>query len=757
MLQRVKNLTPVRTTKNTYIILGVNSYFRSKFNEMKSWLRLLITTVIAGILCLSGSSVLAQCGLAPTSGTATITAANTIVNTYYPGTGNPLGGASSLVVGARNTAGSATLIAAGDLILIIQMQGADINSTNSNSYGDGVSSVTASGYLTSNLYAGYYEYANVASVAGSTINLTYPLINNYYTRAFSAGNSIRSYQVIRVPRYYDLTINAASSITAAPWNGSSGGVVVVDATNTLTFTNSTSVITATGLGFRGGGGKQFTGATAGNTNGSGALTNTDFRWNSPVTTAANTTGGSKGEGIAGTPVYIPNTATITTTTGTLEGYVNGSLGWGAPANAGGGGTDGNPGTNEYNPGGGGGANGGAGGKGGAGWENGLNNPNTYPTGGYGGAAFAQYSLSRLIMGGGGGAGTGNNSIASNESLCSGASGGGIVIVRARSYSGSGTVSANGASAATMNNGGQTDAAGGGGAGGTIILVTTTGNTGLNNLTATATGGNGGDMSAYFSHGPGGGGGGGIIYVNGTLASSNVAGGNNGRTRTCCSAANPVTDVWGSTPGAIGRLIVLSSPPVLLNGAGSPAACGTLPVTLTRFKGQVENNTTALLNWQIGESINFSHFEVEMSLDGINYSGTGKVNYTSGKADYQFSQRMFSGVLYYFRLKMVDQDGTFKYSSIVTLRAQEIASESALVILTNPSTSSTMIKLKANSNQTSTLKIYDETGRLVNQKKLTLKPGTQLVEVTETNGLIPGTYLLQVIIDQSPLSARLVKL
>lgn len=724
---------------------------------MKSWLRLLITPVIAGILCLSGSSVLAQCGLAPTSGTTTITTANTIVNTYYPGTGNPLSGASSLVVGTRNTAGSATVIAAGDLILIMQMQGADINSTNSNSYGDGVSSATASGYLTSNLFAGYYEYANVASVAGSTINLTYPLINNYFTRAFSAGNSIRSYQVIRVPRYYNLTINAASSITAAPWNGSSGGVVVVDAANVLTFTNSTSVITANGLGFRGGGGKNFSGATAGNTNGSGAISNTDYRWNSPVTTAANTTGGSKGEGIAGTPVYIPNATTSTTTTGTLEGYVNGSMGWGAPANAGGGGTDGSAGTNEYNPGGGGGGNGGAGGKGGSGWENGLNNPNTYPTGGYGGSAFAQYALSRVIMGGGGGSGTGNNSIASNEFSMSGAAGGGIIICRAKSYTGAGQLSANGASAATMASGGQTDAAGGGGAGGTIIVVTTTGNTGLANLTVSATGGTGGTMSAYYSHGPGGGGGGGIIYINATPASSNVAAGSNGRTRTCCTTSNPITDQWGSSAGTDGRLIVLASAPVLLNGAGSPAACGTLPVTLTRFKGQVDNNSIAQLNWQIGESINFRQFEVEMSLDGINYSGTGIVGYTAGKADYQFSQRMFSGVLYYFRLKMVDEDGSYKYSSIVTLRAQEIASESALVILTNPSTSSTMIKLKANSNQTTTLKLYDETGRLLNQKKLSLKPGTQLVELTETNGLLPGTYLLQVIIDQAPVSARLVKL
>jgi hypothetical protein len=724
---------------------------------MSSFTRLAANLLIGAILLLTFHSSFAQCGTAPVSGTTTITVANTIVNSYYPGTGNPTAGTSSLIVGTLNPAGNATTIAAGDLILIIQMQGADINSTNTNSYGDGVNSAIASGYLSTNLYAGYYEYANVTSVAGSTINLTYPLVNNYYTRAFSAGNSIRSYQVIRVPRYYNLTINASSSISAAPWNGSSGGVVVVDAANVLTFTNATSVITANGSGFRGGGGKQQSGATAGNTNGSTALTNTDYRWNSAVTTAANTTGGSKGEGIAGTPIYIPNASSSTTTTGTLEGYVNGSMGWGAPGNAGGGGTDGSTATNEYNPGGGGGANGGAGGKGGSGWESGLNNPNTYPTGGYGGSPYSQYSLSRIIMGGGGGSGTSNNSSAANEYFCSGASGGGIIIVRAKSYSGNGQVTANGASATNITAAGQTDAAGGGGAGGTIILVTTTGNTGLNNLTATVTGGNGGDMTTYYSHGPGGGGGGGIIYTNGSLASTNVAGGSNGRTRTCCNTANPITDTWGSSAGSAGRLIVLSAPPHLLNAAGASAACGTLPITVTNFKGVLNNNQQAVLSWQVAEALNFQQFEVELSTDGIHYVTTGIVTYNPQISAYTFSQRIHTGITYYFRLKQVDQDGTYKYSPVVTLRATETDMESGLIVLTNPTAAAGLLKVKAGISQASVLKIYDETGRLIRYKPVSLKAGTQVLEVTEISGLVSGTYILRLKVDQVELSAKLVKL
>lgn len=364
---------------------------------------------------LLASSFLAksQCGLDPTSGTVTISTLSQIVNSYYPGQANPTVGAVSLTVGSLDARGSSTPIAGGDLIIIVQMQGADINTSNTDSYGDGVAGGAGSGYLNTNLYAGNYEYNTVASVAGSTINLSYSLANNYYTRAFASGG-VRNYQVIRIPRYYNFTITAAGSVVCPSWNGSTGGIVAIDAANVATINGS---ITVNGMGFRGGGGIDLKGATAGNTNGTAAITNTDYRWNSPITTAANTTGAAKGEGIAGTPAYVLNTGSTSITTNAVEGYTNGSMGRGAPANAGGGGTDGEPGNNpsgnQYNTGGGGGANAGAGGVGGSGWHGGSGNVNTYPTGGFGAVAFAERGINRFIMGGGGGAGTANNSTAVN--------------------------------------------------------------------------------------------------------------------------------------------------------------------------------------------------------------------------------------------------------------------------------------------------------------------------------------------------------
>src|SRR5437763_751538 len=140
----------------------------------------------------------AQCGVAPTFGSVTIAIANSIVNTYYPGTGNPLAGSFSLNIGTADARGNSAPILTGDLVLIIQIQGADINASNTDSYGDNVAGAPATGYLSTNLYAGYYEYNTVAGISGSTITFSYSLANNYYNRDFTAANSIRRFEVIRI-------------------------------------------------------------------------------------------------------------------------------------------------------------------------------------------------------------------------------------------------------------------------------------------------------------------------------------------------------------------------------------------------------------------------------------------------------------------------------------------------------------------------------------------------------------------------------
>lgn len=498
------------------------------------------------------------------------------INTYFPPSSNGTlaAGATSVGLGAAASGGAQTPIAAGDLVLIIQMQDATINSTNTSSYGHGVPGDPAAG-ATSLGSSGLFEFVTATSavaVAGGTLNFTGTgptggLLNSYSENADTTTQGQQTYQVIRVPQYMSATLS--STLAPIPWNGSVGGVLAIDVAAQLTLGGTVALDS---LGFRGGGGITLAGATG--------LADTDYVTTSPASLPAlnNTTqkdppagsgaNGSKGEGTAGTPHWIapvlssvtPASTAVSTGQTVVEGLPAGSFARGAPSNAGGGGTDGDPSGNDYNSGGGAGGNGGTGGQGGYGWDSMAATNST--DGGFGGIAFPA-STSALVMGGGGGAGTVNNgsyyiSSTSNNADCgtnctgifsSGGYGGGVAILHAGSVVGTGTITSNGES--TLNT--LNDSTGGGGAGGSILVFTNSG--GLSGLTVAANGGNGGNAWLTEApggfpgqrHGPGGGGGGGVIFLSDAPASSSVAGGSNGYTDT-------VQDSYGATPGQAGVVV-----------------------------------------------------------------------------------------------------------------------------------------------------------------------------------------------------------
>ncbi|AFY59171.1 conserved repeat protein [Rivularia sp. PCC 7116] len=551
-----------------------------KSNLIRSFTLLMTTCSYQGLLLIGGanfSPVAAQttpllCAAPGTDGDGINLTG--VINTYYPGAGNVNAGATSIPVGTPN---GAAPIQAGDLLLVIQMQGADIDSSNTDSYGDGVPggstplrsfvappATGASGNLNNaNFTAGNYEYVVASSaVAGGSVTIQGAngggLINSYSNAPFGTQGQ-RTYQVIRVPQYTNATITPG--LTASRWNGSTGGVLAYDVAENLNLASAT--IDISGRGFRGGGGRQLTGADR---NVAPGLLETDFRSlsqfqaNEPQLEGTN---GSKGEGTAGTPRFMFNSTNTSLENSGVEGYPNGASGRGAPGNAGGGGTDGDPlgdfrFPNGENTGGGGGGNGGAGGLGGRSFSS------EEFIGGFAGASFPS-SSDRLVLGGGGGAGTTNDNRSDlpNGLSSSGAAGGGIALIRTGSVSGSGAINANGSSALDA----RTDGGGGGGAGGSVVVSAINNN--LTGLTVTANGGSGGNALANDPHGPGGGGGGGVIFTSpGANVSAN--GGASGQT------SDPL-EPFGATAGSNGTTSTVGN----INGASSGAECPLPQLTITK--------------------------------------------------------------------------------------------------------------------------------------------------------------------------------
>ncbi len=452
-------------------------------------------------------------------GAKIVSALNTVVNDYTSLSSAATAGSSSIQVSNNNlSSGFPSALATGDLIFIIQVQGAAISTADD----------PTNGTITSYNTCGNNEFAEVSSVSGSnTITLTCPLQKNYS----SSGRTV----VVRVPRYSTLTVNGGASITCPAWNGTTGGIVAIEVMGS-TIINGGGSIDVSGKGFRGG-------ALLDINSNYGVL---NFSW------PTNDYGAEKGESIAGSVADYD--------------VIGGRYCKGAPANGGGGG-------NAHNGGGGGGANAGnvsaytgfgnpdnsnatwatawnlespgfasstssGGGKGGYTFSG--SNQNALVTGpfnaawggdqrrdngGRGGRPL-DYSTGKVFMGGGGGAGEQNNTLGGV-----GGSGGGIFVFQSYAgISGSGQILANGANGGSTQGSNGTDGAGGGGGGGVVLLRNTGTTTGI---TINANGGNGGSQNVLGftveAEGPGGGGGGGYIAVTGGAVTRNANGGNNGTT------------------------------------------------------------------------------------------------------------------------------------------------------------------------------------------------------------------------------------
>lgn len=164
--------------------------------------------------------------------------------------------------------------------------------------------------------------------------------------------------------------------------------------------------------------------------------------------------------------------------------------------------------------------------------------------------------------------------------------------------------------------------------------------------------------------------------------------------------------------------------VALSPAGAP-----LPVQLTSFNASEEGLSTKLV-WNTADENGVASYVIEKSTDGKNFNAIGTVKAANLKA-YSFTDAQSSDNSYY-RLKMVDVNGTYKYSYIVSVKAKLIASIS---LTPNPVKSSLMIQHpKAGTN--SHIQILGAAGQLIRDIRLS---ANAVISNVDMSGLTNGLY------------------
>ena len=199
---------------------------------------------------------------------------------------------------------------------------------------------------------------------------------------------------------------------------------------------------------------------------------------------------------------------------------------------------------------------------------------------------------------------------------------------------------------------------------------------------------------------------------------------------------------GSNPYSNGQLIAgLSCSKVLTSlDLWFSVSIGTpLPVELITFWGKTTNDETqANLYWETASEFNSSHFIVQHATGSNNFYDIGEVR-ANGTAhelqNYQFVHLDPSVGVNYYRLRMVDFDGTEELSSVVSIITNK--SDFSLRIFPNPTSNELQLSLSGK-EEVERIRVLDMNGRIMTQ--LSLQFSNQKIRL---HGLPAGLYFLEV--------------
>ncbi|MBW3546181.1 MAG: T9SS type A sorting domain-containing protein [Bacteroidetes bacterium] len=126
----------------------------------------------------------------------------------------------------------------------------------------------------------------------------------------------------------------------------------------------------------------------------------------------------------------------------------------------------------------------------------------------------------------------------------------------------------------------------------------------------------------------------------------------------------------------GKINLITAPALLTannlkdcgNGYNCDPGMGTLPVDLLTLEARAANRSVEL-SWTVAQEINFSHYIIEWSADGLDYTEAGQVmarGVVDGSRSYNYQHQPQQTGLLYYRLLAVDVDGTIAEKGLRTV-------------------------------------------------------------------------------------------
>ena len=193
----------------------------------------------------------------------------------------------------------------------------------------------------------------------------------------------------------------------------------------------------------------------------------------------------------------------------------------------------------------------------------------------------------------------------------------------------------------------------------------------------------------------------------------------------------------------------------------------LPVDLEDFGG-VASGSGVLLSWKVGIETGLSRYEVQRSTDGVGFATIGSVQ-PGGRQFYDGSAVVGSD---FYRLRMVNVDGSFTYSKVVVVDVSGSASSGAAAgwvrVLGNPFSGACSVAIVGPAGGSGgsgasgaglgivSLRLASASGVVIWRSEVAVGVGGTVVQLDATSRLASGVYFLTVMGAQGQETVKLVK-
>jgi len=168
---------------------------------------------------------------------------------------------------------------------------------------------------------------------------------------------------------------------------------------------------------------------------------------------------------------------------------------------------------------------------------------------------------------------------------------------------------------------------------------------------------------------------------------------------------------------------------------------TLPVRLIEFGGANAGPNNEL-HWTVANEQNLSRYELQRSSDGLNYQAVRTVASRNSQSEttYRYNDPVSSvNAEYYYRLKMIDIDGSYTYSAVVFIRK---ILKNDFSVLGNPFHDVIILKYSIEKAQQMSIGLYSTTGALLKKEHFNATAGTGIFTLYGLANHPAGTYLLK---------------